>query len=68
MGQAHARPGRSVRAIVTAVPAGACYPLAVGLLGRARVRALLRQPARPLPSPRVAGVSYEGGGPCVVSR
>jgi hypothetical protein len=29
-----------------------CYLLPLGLLGRTRVRALLRQPARPLPSPR----------------
>lgn len=30
----------------------ACYLLPLGLLGRDRVRALLRQPAGPLPSPR----------------
>ena len=30
----------------------ACYLLPLGLLGRDRVRALLRQPARPLPRPR----------------
>jgi hypothetical protein len=30
----------------------ACYLLPFGLLGRDRVRALLRQPARPLPNPR----------------
>src|SRR4029453_2236023 len=29
-----------------------CYLLPLGLLGRTRIRALPRQPARPLPSPR----------------
>jgi hypothetical protein len=82
MGREYARPGRGVRAIVTAVPVvvpvgmralfpvlvrrlgprrghltgfavywAACYLLPLGLPGRDQLRALLRQPARPLPSP-----------------
>jgi membrane protease YdiL (CAAX protease family) len=87
MERGYARPGRSGRAIVTAVPVvsgrhadavsrpgpplgprrghltgfavcwAACYLLPWGLLGRDRVRALLRQPARPLPSPRWLAVA-----------